>query len=98
MVIVRLRITRQTRFPISSPARAWRAAKTLRQYRRRILLEPANLGTDNTVELRRETYIQVARAIMRGEADVGFLPVEAFEALSSSSNAICGYSSPASCM
>ncbi len=49
----------------------------------RILLEPANLGPDNTVELRRETYIQVARAIMRGEADVGFLPVEAFEALSS---------------
>ncbi|WP_374243219.1 phosphate/phosphite/phosphonate ABC transporter substrate-binding protein [Zoogloea sp.] len=49
----------------------------------RILLEPANLDTANTVEHRRETYIQVARAILRGEADVGFLPVEAFEALSS---------------
>lgn len=48
----------------------------------RILLEPANLDANNTVEHRRETYIQVAREILRGEADIGFLPVEAFEALS----------------
>lgn len=49
----------------------------------RILLEPADLNAANTIEHRRETYIQVAREILRGEADVGFLPVEAFEALSS---------------
>lgn len=49
----------------------------------RILLEPANLDTGNTVELRRETYIQVAKAILRGEADIGFFPVAAFNALSS---------------
>lgn len=48
----------------------------------RILLEPANLTPENTVEERRDTYIQVARAILRGEADIGFLPVDAFEALS----------------
>ena len=48
----------------------------------RILLEPANLDGSNIVEHRRETYIQVARELLRGEADVGFLPVEAFEGLS----------------
>ncbi len=48
----------------------------------RILLEPANLDATNIVEQRRETYIQVARALLRGEADIGFLPVDAFEALS----------------
>lgn len=48
----------------------------------RILLEPANLGGDNIVEHRRETYIQVARELLRGEADIGFLPVEAFEGFS----------------
>ena len=49
----------------------------------RILLEPANLDTGNTVEHRRETYIQVAKEILRGEADIGFLPVVAFKSLSS---------------
>ena len=48
----------------------------------RILLEPANLDASNTEEQRRETYIQVARTLLRGEADIGFLPVEAFDALS----------------
>ena len=49
----------------------------------RILLEPANLDPSNTIEHRRETYIQVAREVLRGEADIGFLPVDAFNALSS---------------
>ena len=49
----------------------------------RILLEPANLDASNIIEHRRETYIQVAREVLRGEADIGFLPVEAFNALSS---------------
>lgn len=48
----------------------------------RILLEPANLDGSNIVEHRRETYIQVARELLRGEADIGFLPVEAFEGFS----------------
>lgn len=49
----------------------------------RILLEPANLDAANTAELRRETYIQVAKALLRGDADIGFMPVEAFDNLSS---------------
>ncbi|WP_398307562.1 phosphate/phosphite/phosphonate ABC transporter substrate-binding protein [Zoogloea sp.] len=49
----------------------------------RILLEPANLDAGNTRELRRETYIQVAKALLRGDADAGFMPVEAFDGLSS---------------
>ena len=49
----------------------------------RILLEPANLDGTNTTELRRETYIQVAKALLRGDADLDFMPVEAFESLSS---------------
>ena len=49
----------------------------------RILLEPANLDAGNTLEHRRETYIQVAREILRGDADIGFLPVSAFKTLSS---------------
>ena len=48
----------------------------------RILLEPANLNDSTIVEQRRETYIQVARALLRDEADVGFMPLEAFEGLS----------------
>ena len=48
----------------------------------RILLEPAGLDEASTVTLPRETYIQVAKALLRGEAEVGFMPVEAFDALS----------------
>ncbi|MBL8453401.1 MAG: phosphate/phosphite/phosphonate ABC transporter substrate-binding protein [Zoogloea sp.] len=48
----------------------------------RILLEPANLDAGNIRELRRETYIQVTKALLRGDADAGFLPVEAFNGLS----------------
>ena len=49
----------------------------------RILLEPANLDAGNIQEHHRETYIQVTKALLRGDADVGFLPVEAFNGLSS---------------
>jgi phosphonate transport system substrate-binding protein len=49
----------------------------------RILLEPANLDAGNTIEQQRETYIQVAKDILRGQADVGFMPVGAYRGLSS---------------
>ncbi|HMY49169.1 MAG TPA: PhnD/SsuA/transferrin family substrate-binding protein [Rhodocyclaceae bacterium] len=48
----------------------------------RILLEPAGLGPDNTVTVQKETYVQVARDVLQGHVDVGFMPVEAFEGLS----------------
>ena len=48
----------------------------------RILLEPAGLGPENIVTTQKETYIQVAREVLRGNADVGFMPVEAFDGLS----------------
>lgn len=48
----------------------------------RILLEPAGLDPSNTVTTQRETYIQVARDVLQGNVDVGFMPVEAFEGLS----------------
>ncbi|WP_374479882.1 phosphate/phosphite/phosphonate ABC transporter substrate-binding protein [Zoogloea sp.] len=49
----------------------------------RILLEPANLNVDNTIEQQKETYIQVAKDLLRGQADVGFMPVGAYHGLSS---------------
>lgn len=48
----------------------------------RILLEPADLDASDIVTLPTETYIQVARAVLRDQADVGFMPVDAFSALS----------------
>lgn len=48
----------------------------------RILLDPADLDASDVVTLPTETYIQVARAVLRDQADVGFMPVDAFSALS----------------
>lgn len=48
----------------------------------RILLEPANIDPADIVTLPTDTYIQVARMVLRDNADIGFMPVDAFEALS----------------
>jgi phosphonate transport system substrate-binding protein len=48
-----------------------------------ILLEPANLDESNLQDNVRDTYIQVAKEVLRGNVDVGFMPVEAFNSLSS---------------
>lgn len=47
-----------------------------------ILLEPASLGRDNTQVITVESYPLVAKALIRGEAEVGFFLAEAFEELS----------------
>lgn len=47
-----------------------------------ILLEPASLGRDNTQILTVESYPLVAKALIRGEAEVGFFLAEAFDELS----------------
>ncbi len=48
-----------------------------------MLLEPANLSADNTATVAKDSYIQVAKALIQGQADVGFFLSEAFEGLSS---------------
>ncbi len=47
-----------------------------------MLLEPANLDGNNTVSLSQPNYIQVAKALIQGEADLGFFLAEAFDSLS----------------
>jgi len=47
-----------------------------------IMLEPANLSKDNVTLQQRDTYILVAKDLMRGQADVGFFLAEAFNGLS----------------
>ena len=47
-----------------------------------MLLEPANLDGNNTVILPQANYIQVAKALIQGKADIGFFLADAFDALS----------------
>ncbi|WP_457673175.1 phosphate/phosphite/phosphonate ABC transporter substrate-binding protein [Thiolapillus sp.] len=48
-----------------------------------IMLEPANLDKSNTETIIQDSYIQVAKALIQGRADVGFFLREAYEGLSS---------------
>jgi phosphonate transport system substrate-binding protein len=47
-----------------------------------IMLEPADLDGGNTQRIKADSYPLVAKALMRGEADVGFFLEEAYEELS----------------
>ncbi|WP_457668527.1 phosphate/phosphite/phosphonate ABC transporter substrate-binding protein [Thiolapillus sp.] len=47
-----------------------------------IMLEPANLDAGNTEISVQDSYIQVAKTLIQGNADVGFFMTEAFDALS----------------
>lgn len=48
-----------------------------------IMLEPADVSPDTVTKLERDTYVLVAKALMDGEADVGFFLKDAYENLSS---------------
>jgi len=48
-----------------------------------IMLEPAELDTSNTEQVDCENYVLVAKALMRGEADIGFFLSDAYDELSS---------------
>ncbi len=48
-----------------------------------IMLEPANLGRNNTVSSTRDTYVLVAKDLIKGDADVGFFLEETYNGLSS---------------
>ncbi len=47
-----------------------------------MMLEPANLDTENTESITQDNYIQVAKALIQGKADIGFFMFDAFESLS----------------
>lgn len=47
-----------------------------------IMLEPADLDCENTVTRQRETYVLVAKDLIRGDADVGFFLEETYNKLS----------------
>ncbi len=47
-----------------------------------IMLEPANLSRENTEVQTFDSYIQVAKALIQGKADVGFFLEDAFAGLS----------------
>ncbi|BAO45718.1 phosphate/phosphite/phosphonate ABC transporter substrate-binding protein [Thiolapillus brandeum] len=47
-----------------------------------ILLEPADLHKENTETLVQDSYIQVAKALLQNQADVGFFLADAYEGLS----------------
>ncbi|HEC05553.1 MAG TPA: phosphate/phosphite/phosphonate ABC transporter substrate-binding protein [Thiolapillus brandeum] len=47
-----------------------------------MMLEPANLDSNNTVLLPQNSYIQVAKALIQGKADIGFFLTDAFDSLS----------------
>ncbi|HID44729.1 MAG TPA: phosphate/phosphite/phosphonate ABC transporter substrate-binding protein [Chromatiaceae bacterium] len=48
-----------------------------------LMLEPANLNAGNTTAIHQDSYIQVAKALIQGKADIGFFLSEAFDELSS---------------
>ncbi len=48
----------------------------------KILLEPGDLSETNINLLLSETYVLVAKRLLKGEADIGFFLAEAFESLS----------------
>lgn len=47
-----------------------------------IMLEPADLSAGNTELIRRDSYVLVAKALLRGQADVGFFLKDAYDDLS----------------
>jgi len=47
-----------------------------------IMLEPADLNADNITVLQRDTYVLVAKDLMRGQADAGFFLADAYNNLS----------------
>ena len=47
-----------------------------------LMLEPADLNADNITLRQRDTYVLVAKDLMRGDADAGFFLDEAFNKLS----------------
>jgi ABC-type phosphate/phosphonate transport system substrate-binding protein len=47
-----------------------------------IMLEPGDLDASNTISVPSDTYILVAKHLLRGEADVGIFLAEAFDDLS----------------
>jgi len=47
-----------------------------------IMLEPADLDTGNITQREYDTYILVAKALLRGDADVGFFLKQGFDELS----------------
>jgi len=47
-----------------------------------IMLEPAELNADNTSRETKDSYPLVAKAVIQGQADLGFFLAEAFESLS----------------
>jgi phosphonate transport system substrate-binding protein len=47
-----------------------------------IMLEPAELGSQNTEQMIKENYVLVAKALMRDEADAGFFLSDAYNELS----------------
>lgn len=47
-----------------------------------ILLEPGNLDTSNTEAILCDTYIQVAKNLLQGKADLGIFLAEAYDGLS----------------
>jgi|SRR5699024_5792752 len=48
-----------------------------------IMLEPADVSPSTVTKLERDTYVLVAKALMDGDADVGFFLKDAYENLSS---------------
>ncbi len=48
-----------------------------------IMLEPADLDATNIIEVPSDTYVLVAKHLLRGEADVGIFLAEAYDDLSS---------------
>src|SRR5699024_11323513 len=48
-----------------------------------IMLEPADVTPSTATKLERDTYVLVAKALMDGDADVGFFLKDAYENLSS---------------
>lgn len=48
-----------------------------------IMLEPADLDKSNIVPIPAETYVLVAKQLLKGDADVGIFLAEAYEGLSS---------------
>ncbi len=47
-----------------------------------IMLEPADLNRENTITKHCDTYVLVAKDLIRGEADVGFFLEETYDKLS----------------
>lgn len=47
-----------------------------------IMLEPAELGAENTKTCRCDNYVLVAKALLRGQSDVGFFLAESYQGFS----------------